>query len=163
MDTTATSVTTTTKEWEWAACGACSGIEGELSDRVASLVDDEVQELYNDRRVVLSEVFDECYPDPTPENQEEYCDLHVLWLDGFEDASFDDESGNPGVVHLVKDGDHYTLTARDADCKWGNKLRTTHLDPVLSDEDIRKQVSKFLREQDPCGDVRARNATENSK
>lgn len=163
MDTTIGSMATqptTTKEWEWIGhyC-ECGGVEEVPSDRVASLVDDEVLELYDDMRVVLSDVFDERYPDPSPENQEEYCDLHVLWLDGFEDASFDDESGIPGVVRLIKDGDRYTISARDADGGYGDRRRTTRLEPTLSDEELRRQVREFLRKQDPCGDVRVRNAT----
>jgi hypothetical protein len=162
MDTTIGSTTTqptTTKEWEWIghAC-ECGGTDEVPSDRVASLVDDEVLNLYDDMRVALNVVFDECYPDPTPENEEEYFDRHVEWVDGFEDASFDDESGNPGVVRLVKDGDRYVLSARDADGGYGDRRRATRLDPTLPDEEIRRQVCEFLRAQDPCGDVTSRNA-----
>lgn len=83
MDTSMGSMTTT-KEWEWGPCEANSGIEDPLwGDAVAFLVDDEVQELYDDMREALNDVFDEAYPDPTPENEEEYFDRHAEWLDGF--------------------------------------------------------------------------------
>jgi hypothetical protein len=55
------------------------------------------------------------------------------------------------VVRLVRDGERYTLTARDAESEQGIERRMIHLDPTLSDEDISKRVWKFLTEQDPCG------------
>ena len=152
---------TTMKQWEWIghACD-CDGMDQVLSDRVASLVDDEVLKLYDDMRAALNDVFDECYPDPTPENQEEYFDRHMEWVDGFEGESFDDESGNPGVVRLVKEGDRYVLSARDTTGGYGDRRRTTCLDPALSDEELCGQVCEFLRAQDPCGEVISRNAKE---
>ena len=150
---------TTTKDWTWTVYEANSGeMDEELTDRVASLVTDEVGELYNDMRFALNDVFDECYPDPTPENEEEYFDRHAEWVDWFDGEFWDEECGNPGVVRLVKDDDGYTLAARDADGEQGDRRRTTRLDPALSDRDICRRVREFLRGQDPCGDVKSRCA-----
>ena len=44
----------------------CDGMDEVLSDRVASLVDDEVLKLYDDMRAALNNVFDECLPRPHP-------------------------------------------------------------------------------------------------
>jgi hypothetical protein len=81
MNTTNGSTTTrptTTKEWEWTSIEASGGRDDELTDRVALLVEEEALDLYDEMRAALNVVFDECYPDPTPENEEEYCHQHVL-------------------------------------------------------------------------------------
>ena len=59
------------------------------------LIDEEVQNLYNDMRAALNEVFDEVYPDPTPENEEEYFDQHAEWVDCFDGEFFIDDYGSP--------------------------------------------------------------------
>ena len=127
MDTTIESMMTqptTTKEWTWTVYEANSGeMDEELTDRVASLVTDEVGELYNEMRFALNDVFDECYPDPTPENEEEYFDRHAEWVDWFDGEFWDEECGNPGVVRLTKDGDRYILGARDANGEQGDRRR----------------------------------------
>ena len=109
--------------------------------------------------MALNIAFDECYPDPTPDNEEEYADRHVEWLDEFEAALCD----NPGVARLIRDGDRNTLTARDAEGEQGNERRTACLDPALSDEEIREQVWKFLTEQDPLGKIEPLCAAEMGK
>ncbi len=145
---------TTRRDWEWTACEACSGIEEPLwGDAVAFLLDEEVQELYNDMRFALNDVFDEVYPDPSPENEEEYFDRHVGWVQWLEEEFWDEDRGNPGVVRLVSDGDRYTLTARDAE---SGGLRAIHLDAEMSLKQIQEQIGEFLRAQDPCGNVKAR-------
>ena len=152
MDTTATSMMATTKEWEWTACEACGGMDEEqLSDRLASLVGGEVERLYEEMRDAFNIAFDECYPDPNQDNEEEYFDRHVEWVDWYENAMWNEEFGNPGVVRLVRDGDRYTLTARDTEGNQGNERRTIDLDPALSYKEIREQVWEFLRAQDPRG------------
>jgi hypothetical protein len=161
MDTTVTSITneqTTTKEWKWTALEACDcgETDEERSDRMASLVGDEVRRLYEEMRSALNDAFDECYADPNQDNEEEYNDRQVEWLDGFEAELCD----NPGVVRLVKDDDRYTLTARDAEGEQGGGRRMVHLDPSLSDEDISKRVRKFLTEQDPLGKIESLCAAE---
>ena len=166
MDTTIGSMTTqptTTKEWEWTAWEACGGANEYLRDRVALLVDDEVLELYDDMRAALNDVFDECYPDPSPDNEEEYNDRHVEWLDWYESALWDEDCGNPGVVRLVREGGGYVLTARDTEGNQGNEQRMIHVAPALSDEEIREQVWKFLTEQDPLGKIEPLCAAEMGK
>ncbi len=165
MDTTIGSMMTqptTTRVWTWDVTDACEsdGTDEERSDRVASLVGDEVRRLYEEMRSALNIAFDECYPDPTPDNEEEYHDRHVEWLEWFEFALWDEDRGNPGVVRLVREGDRYTLTARDAEGEQGNERRMIHVAPALSDEEIREQVWKFLTEQDPLGKIESPCAAE---
>jgi len=160
MDTTIGNMTTqpaTTKEWTWTGYEALAGTDQELDDGVAFLVDEELQDLYDDMRASLNYVFDEVYPDPTPENEQEYFDRHAEWVDWFDGEFFDEDVGNPGVVRLVRDGDHYTLTARDTE---SGGLRAIHLHAEMSLKQIHEQIKQFLRAQDPCGDVKARCAAE---
>lgn len=158
MTTEQTAKPTTSKEWEWDVTDACDcgGTDEELSDRVASLVGDEIRRLYEEMRSALNVAFDECYADPTPDNEEEYNDRHVEWLDWYEAALCD----NPGVVRLAEDDDRYTLTTRDAEGEQGNERRMIHIDPALSDEDISKQVWTFLTEQDSLGKIESLCAAE---
>lgn len=66
MDTSMGSMTTT-KEWEWGPCEANSGIEDPLwGDAVAFLVDDEVQELYDDMRGCSTTCSTRHTPTPPP-------------------------------------------------------------------------------------------------
>ena len=57
------------------------------------------------------------------------------------------------MVRLVKEGDRYVLSARDTTGGYGDRRRTTCLDPTLSDEELCGQVCEFLRAQNPCGEV----------
>jgi predicted fused transcriptional regulator/phosphomethylpyrimidine kinase len=75
---------TTTREWTWDAWEACGGTDYDRSDRVASLVGDEIREIYDDMRAALNIAFDDCYPDPSPDNEEEHSDRHVEWLEWYE-------------------------------------------------------------------------------
>jgi len=156
---------TTTKEWTWDASAASEsgGMDEELSDRVASLVGDEVRRLYEEMRSALNNAFDECYPDPNQDNEEEHNDRHVEWLDWYESALWDEDCGNPGVVRLVRDGGGYILTARDAEGNQGNDRRMIHVAPALSDEEIRRWVRKFLAEQGPLGKIEPLCAAEMGK
>jgi hypothetical protein len=103
---------TATREWTWDSCDAAhgDGTEEEGSDRVASLVGDELRRLYQEMRDLLNDAFDRCYPDPAPEDQEECSDRHVEWLDGFEGEFFDHMGAG---WRLAKEGDRYVLTEID--------------------------------------------------
>ena len=164
MDTNVTSMTTeqtaeptTPKEWTWNASNAWDdyGTDDERCDRVAWLVAGEVCTLWEDMRSAFDCTYDECYPNQ--DDAELDSDRHTDWLEGFEDGAirglWDEEFGNPGIVRLVREGDRYTLTARDTEGKQGDERRTIHLDPALTDREIRGQVWEFLTAQDPLGKI----------
>ena len=152
MTTERTAEPTITNEWKWDTCDACmsNGTDEELSDRVATLLGDEIRRLYEEMRYLMNLAFDEVYPDPTPENEEEYFDEHVEWLDHFE-GEF---ACNLGVVHLAKEGDRYILTQRD-DNGEQRVERMIDLDTSLSDEELNKQISEFVTARNLLGEIKS--------
>ena len=145
---------TATREWTWDAADAAhsDGTEEEGSDRVALLVGGELRRLYQEMRDLLNDAFDRCYPDPTPENQEEHFDRHVEWLDGFEGEFFDRMGAG---WRLAKEGDRYVLTGIDYE---QGKSWTIRLDTALSDEELTAQISEFVAVRDPLGAIKSRCA-----